>query len=165
MNELLEKINSIIYDPLGIELTNFSVEVESHEYGASSFQINGLRAVCRNAKITPTKIGQFVTIWKRSSTGPIAPFAYDDPIDLVVVNVQKGDQVGQFIFPKPVLCQRGIFSTKTKEGKRGIRVYPPWDQPKSKQALRSQKWQLEYFLDISPGRIIPERARGFYQVR
>ncbi|MEO9803476.1 MAG: MepB family protein [Reichenbachiella sp.] len=148
MNELHTKINSAIYEPYGFELTNYLIEEESQEYGACRFEINGLIVVSRNAKITPTKIGQFVTIWKRTEDGPIAPFDYADPIDLIIINVQKGDELGQFVFPKSVLCQKGIFSTTAKEGKRGIRVYPSWDEPKSKQACATQHWQLQYFLTV-----------------
>ena len=45
------------------------------------------------AKITPTKIGQFVTLWKRSGKLPIQPF--DLSIDFVVVSVRKGDLFGR----------------------------------------------------------------------
>jgi hypothetical protein len=38
-----------------------------------------------------------------------------------------------------------IISTHLKEGKRGMRVYPPWDLPSSKQAKKTQQWQLPYF--------------------
>jgi maltose-binding protein MalE len=32
-----------------------------------------------------------------------------------------------------------IISTQFKEGKRGMRVYPPWDLPSSKQAQKHNK--------------------------
>jgi hypothetical protein len=31
----------------------------------------------------------------------------------------------------------------------GIRVYPIWDKPTSKQALKTQLWQLSYFVNMS----------------
>lgn len=30
-----------------------------------------------------------------------------------------------------------------------IRVYPSWDKPVSKQAIKTQSWQLEYFIELS----------------
>ena len=30
-----------------------------------------------------------------------------------------------------------------------IRVYPIWDKPTSKQAMETQKWQLEYFVETN----------------
>ncbi|MNO05235.1 MepB protein [compost metagenome] len=33
-------------------------------------------------------------------------------------------------------------------GKRAIRVYPPWARPVAKQAIRTQQWQLKYFLAL-----------------
>ncbi len=102
----------------------------------------------RVAKITPTKIGQFVTIWKRIGRGPIQPFDIEDPFDLVVVSVRTPEHFGQFVFPKHVLYEKGIVSKHGKGGKRAIRVYPPWDKTGSKQASMTQKWQLPYFFEI-----------------
>uniref|UniRef100_UPI00403F9B42 MepB family protein n=1 Tax=Paenibacillus sp. FSL K6-1318 TaxID=2975291 RepID=UPI00403F9B42 len=45
------------------------------------------------------------------------------------------------------MLQRDIISNQDKGGKRAIRVYPPWGNPTSKQALKTQQWQLEYFMD------------------
>ena len=46
-----------------------------------------------------------------------------------------------------ILINKEIVSDK-KEGKRAIRVYPPWDIAINKQAQKTQKWQLNYFLEI-----------------
>ena len=40
-------------------------EAESVDYGACRAELDGKRLVLRVAKTTPTKTGQFVTIWKR----------------------------------------------------------------------------------------------------
>ncbi|KUJ61780.1 hypothetical protein AR687_11210 [Flavobacteriaceae bacterium CRH] len=139
----------LIYDNCNFECTEPQPEMESQEYDAFDFRINNLHIKFRSAKITPTKSGQFVTLWKRNKTGIIEPFDYSDEIDFVIVNVRKNDSLGQFIFPKAVLLQKGIFSTAAKEGKRATRVYPPWDETTSKQAQKTQQWQLDYFLSIS----------------
>lgn len=139
----------LIYDKYNYECSNPIKEVESSEYGAYTFEIDTLSVTFRVAKITPTKIGQFVTLWKRIDKGPIQPFDSTDPIDLFIISSRKDNRFGQFIFPKSVLCEQGIVSTNTKEGKRAIRVYPPWDETLSKQAQKTQKWQLNYFLEIS----------------
>jgi hypothetical protein len=46
------------------------------------------------------------------------------------------------------LFSKGVFSGNNKDGKRAIRVYPPWDVTTSKQAQQTQQWQLKYFLEI-----------------
>lgn len=56
--------------------------------------------------------------------------------------------MGQFVFPKSVLADKGIITRKGKEGKRGIRVYSPWDIVTNKQAEKTQTWQTKYFLSI-----------------
>lgn len=139
----------IVYDKNNLECTDLSKEEESAEYGAYTFKLNTTAVKFRIAKITPTKTGQFVTLWKRIGSGPIQPFDISDPIDLFVVSVKDGPHFGQFIFPKSVLCERGVVTTKNKEGKRAIRVYPPWNKTTSTQAQRTQNWQLNFFLDLS----------------
>ena len=44
---------------------------------------------------------------------------------------------------------KSILSKPGKEGKRGFRVYPDWDKVENKQAEKTQKWQLEFFLELS----------------
>jgi len=55
---------------------------------------------------------------------------------------------GQFVFPKSELINKGIITTKKKGGKRGFRIYPEWDIATSKQAKKTQKWQLKYFFKL-----------------
>lgn len=144
----LSEVRELLFNPCNFQITNVVQEPESTDYSAHKLEINGLKILFRVAKITPTKVGQFVTLWKRIEKGPIQPYDFTDAIDFVVINAKTECHLGQFVFPKSVLLQRGIFSTVSKEGKRAIRVYPPWDKTESKQAQASQKWQLEYFLDI-----------------
>jgi len=139
----------VVYDSCNLECTEPHPEPESQDYNAYDFQINGRNIKFRTAKITPTKTGQFVTLWKRNKSGIIEPFDFSDTIDFVIISVRKNDLLGQFIFPKSVLLQKGIFSTATKEGIRATRVYPPWDETTSKQAQKTQKWQLDYFCEIN----------------
>ncbi|MGH1385560.1 MepB family protein [Kordia sp.] len=144
----LAKVKKELYDPCNFNFSNFRLDEESAAYEACSFQLKTSQIICRAAKITPKKIGQFVTIWKRNSEGVTAPFHELDTFDFIVINVQKEEQFGQFIFPKSMLIQKRIVATVTKDGKRGIRVYPSWDTPTSKQAIKTQAWQLQYFLPI-----------------
>ncbi|MBJ2126922.1 MULTISPECIES: MepB family protein [unclassified Flavobacterium] len=134
-----------VYDKAELLLASLQKESESDEYKAHRFLINNKKICYREAKVTPTKTGQFVTLWKRNQTGIIEPFAYSDDIDFVIITVRKDQNWGQFIFPKKIALEKGIFSTQNKEGIRATRVYPPWDETSSKQAQKTQKWQLDYF--------------------
>src|SRR6218665_1005292 len=122
-----------IYDPCGYSCSPPKAEKESSDYGATSFTLNNRTVLFRAAHITPTKTGQFVTLWKRNSAGITEPHHESDALDLVVISVRKGLLLGQFVFPKAALIQNGILSTAKKEGKRGFRVYPPWDSAENKQ--------------------------------
>ena len=161
--ENLVETKKLVFDTCGFDLLNLEIEKESTEYCACKFDLDKVKILFRVAKITPTKIGQFVTFWKRSKKGSIAPYADSDDIDFFIINTKSEHQSGQFIFPKNVLCQQGIISNSLKEGKRGIRVYPPWDLTTSKQAQKTQKWQLNYFLEIPLNKSINlERAKQLY---
>jgi hypothetical protein len=138
-----------VFDQTDLHLTALQKEAESDEYSAYRFLLNDKNICYREAKITPTKTGQFVTLWKRNKTGTIEPFDYSDAIDFVIVSVRKDQNWGQFIFPKKILLEKGVFSTPNKEGIRATRVYPPWDETTSKQAQKTQKWQLDYFISLT----------------
>lgn len=138
-----------IYKPAGLVLQNLKIEDESADYGASEFTIENRSIKFRVGKITPTKIGQFVTFWKRIDRGPILPYDFNDAFDFLVVNVRSENDFGQFIFPKAVICEKGIVSCNGKEGKRAMRVYPPWDKADNSQAKKTQAWQLQYFIKFS----------------
>ncbi len=148
MDKNLNQIKAEVYDKCALEITEFETEPESKEYNACRFKLNGLNVISRTAKITPKKVGQFVTFWKRNGNGLIEPFNETDQIDFFVVNVLTENGFGQFVFPKSVLVKKGIISTESKEGKRAFRVYPDWDIAKNKQAAQTQKWQLDYFYEI-----------------
>ena len=163
--ENLIETKELVFDKCGFELRNLEIEKESTEYSACKFDLNTVKILFRVAKITPTKIGQFVTFWKRSEKGPIAPYTASDEIAFFIINTKSDNQFGQFIFPKSVLSQQGIISTNLKEGKRGIRVSPPWDLTISKQAQKTQKWQLEYFLEIPLNKSVNlDRAKQLYGI-
>ena len=138
----------MFYEPLGYEIRHFSAEEESVAYQACDFKLNKKSIKFRKAKITPTKIGQFVTLWKRKSNGPIEPFDINDPIDLFIISVQDGNNLGQFIFSKSTLLKQNILSKNKKGGKRAMRVYPPWVVTESDQAKKTQAWQVDYFLTM-----------------
>ncbi len=145
----LKLAKELVYDKSDFEFSNLHLNTESSEYSACTFNLNGKNILYRKSKITPKKVGQFVTIWKRNKDGITTPFDVSDAIDFIVIISRSGDKLGQFVFPKKVLADRGIISQKGKTGKRGIRVYPPWDVPESKQAEKTQNWQVCYFLTIA----------------
>jgi len=144
----LKLAKELIYDKCGFDLTNLKQNIESKEYGACTFELNGKRIQQRVSKITPKKTGQFVSIWKRNKEGITEPFDISDDFDFIIITSKNGDNFGQFIFLKSVLADKGIITRNNKKGKRGIRVYPPWDIVTNKQAVETQSWQTKYFLTI-----------------
>ena len=144
----LKFVKELVYDQCSFNWSNFKQNSESIEYGACSFELDGMTIQHRVSKITPTKTGQFVTIWKRNKEGITRPFSISDDLDFIIITSKSDNHFGQFIFPKSVLLDKGIITRNDKEGKRGIRVYPPWDIVTNKQAEKTQLWQTKYFLTV-----------------
>ena len=144
----LQLAEKLLYSKCGFQLQNLVWNSESANYAACSFELNIYKIQFRVANITPTKIGQFVAIWKRNKEGITAPFDVADSLDFMIISVRDSENFGQFIFPKSVLVSHGIISQNEKGGKRGIRVYAPWDKPENKQAIKTQAWQVNYFVEI-----------------
>lgn len=76
------------------------------------------------------------------------PYDLADPVELYIFSVRSQKNFGQFIFPKTVLCEKGIISKNGKGGKRATRLYPPWVIAPNLQAKNTQKWQTNYFFEI-----------------
>jgi hypothetical protein len=136
-NDLIAAIQDV-YKPAGMQLTEMALrEAESAEYGASPFGLDGHTIVFRVAKTMPTKIGQFVTIWKHPmSSSIIAPLDVDDGVAFVVMSVFDATHRGQFVFDQKILASKGIMAINGKGGERAIRVYPPWFKPVAKEAVK-----------------------------
>ncbi|MFJ9953269.1 MepB family protein [Kitasatospora sp. NPDC091207] len=154
---------ALVYDPCGFTCSQPVPEAESAAYAAHAFTLDGLAIRFRAAKTTPTKVGQFVTVWKRSPGGPIQPFDTTDPIDLFVISTRDHHHFGQFVLPMDTLRRHGVVSTNGAGGKRAFRVYPPWVTTTNRQAGSAQAWQLDYFLHLDQdGPVDSARAHELY---
>ena len=149
MKEELKRFENTISTILGRKLTNITQDQECEEYSGFNFQINQLNLKFRKAKITPKKVGQFVTLWRRNSEKQTEPFNETDNFDFYIIVVEQEERFGFFLFPKNVLIERQILTSKQKEGKRGFRVYPNWTKTENKQAEKTQNWQTNYFINLT----------------
>lgn len=145
----LGMVQTLVYNECDFKLSKLQRNLESINYGACSYNLNGHSIEHRVSRITPLKTGQFVAIWKRNKKGFTEPFSITDSLEFMMITSRSGSDFGQFVFPKRVLAHKGIISGNGNIGKRGMRVYPPWDHTTSKQAEETQCWQIKYFLPIS----------------
>ena len=129
----------------GLNFSQPVIEKESSEYSGYSFHINSALIQFRVGKITPIKVGFFVTFYKRLSTGNIAPYAVEDNIDYFIISVRESSTQGFFIFPKHILLKYNIISKNNLGGKNGFRLYTPSNVTTNTQAKKTQQWQKEYF--------------------
>jgi len=149
LNRNLIEVKTKIYNKLTLNISEPKNEYEGTEYDACQFELNGIKIISRSSKITPKKVGQFVTFWKRNKNGETEPYSENDSFDFYVINAKSGDRFGQFVFPKSELINKGFVTSEKKDGKRGFRVYPIWNKTLKKQAEKTQKWQLNYFYEIN----------------
>lgn len=143
-----DKIQEIFKSHLNLSILSIEKDNESEEYWGYNYLMNDLKFKFRKSKITPKKIGQFVTLWKRNNNGITEPFHVEDDFDFYIIYSLSGNKEGMFIFSKQELAKQHIITDKS-EGKRGFRVYPEWDVPPNKQAVKSKDWQSKYFINIS----------------
>ena len=99
----IELINDRVFQVCGIVLENVETEIESQEYFAHNFELNKQKAKFRMAKITPTKTGQFVTIWKRNENKITEPYNIDDEFEFYIIATRQEEKFGVFIFDKTIL--------------------------------------------------------------
>ncbi|MCA5005491.1 MepB family protein [Sphingobacterium bovistauri] len=150
---IIELVNTekLLFETTQSQISNIIEEHESKEYFGYNFELAHLKFKFRKAKITPKKVGQFVTLWKRNSENITEPLKASDDFDFYVVLTEDHQNQGLFLFPRLELTKRQILSTDVKEGKRGFRVYPSWTETGNKQAQKTQKWQTRFFIDYSNG--------------
>ncbi|SEW02679.1 hypothetical protein SAMN05421841_0693 [Chryseobacterium wanjuense] len=149
MIEELKRIENLILKAKGHKILNLTEDLECKEYFGFNFQAGQLTIKFRKAKITPKKVGHFVTLWKRNAEKVTEPFNINDHFDFYLVFTEYENDMGFFLFPKQILMERQILSTDQKEGKRGFRVYPKWTKTENKQAEKTQSWQIKYFIDLA----------------
>lgn len=145
----LELINEYVFKVCGVKLTNVEMESESREYFAHTFELDKQRVKFRMAKITPTKTGQFVSIWKRNKNGVTEPHSVFDEFEFYIIATRHEKRFGVFIFNKTVLSENKVLTNSINEGKRGTRVYPTWDLTTSAQALKTKNWQTKCFIEFT----------------
>lgn len=96
----LTHMNKMLYEPNNLMLKAVQEEKTNVKYGAGTFQISSKTVRFRVANRTPTKVGQFVALWKKDENNKNQPYSYEEAFDLLVITTFKSDQeFGQFIFP------------------------------------------------------------------
>lgn len=148
LEQIIPFLNKIFELETSSVVTNYQAFPEKNEYSACSFSLGDKRIIYRQAKITPKKIGLFVAIWKRNTQGITEPYSSYDNFDFIVIACCDGTHKGVFVFSKDTLVKLGIITTDLKEGKRGMRVYPTWDEPVNKQAINTQNKQRSSFFAV-----------------
>lgn len=149
MVESLKRIENTILKNNNQEIKNLTIDQECEEYFGADFQVNELNVKFRKAKITPKKIGQFVTLWKRNFKKQTEPFNVNDNFDFYIIVTEQENNFGFFLFPKQILSEKQILTNYETEGKRGFRVYPDWVKTDNKQAEKTKSWQTKYFIDLT----------------
>ncbi|MCM3071903.1 MULTISPECIES: MepB family protein [Staphylococcus] len=144
--KLINKMDEMVND---FSPVNFEIEKWNREYEGFNFSLTHHTFKSRLAKKTPKKTGYFVAMWQKNEIAKNIPFNCENSKDYLIINIIDGARTGQFIFPKDILLANGIITSTKHKGKMAMRVYPHWESNLNKTALKTQKWQSPYFLDLS----------------
>lgn len=149
-HDVIKKLNQTIYESYQLVIDNLEEEKQNSAHNGGRFRLtsnlNTKTIRFRVAKITPNKLGQFVSFWEKDKDGINQAFSYRDAPDLLVITTFKNENIfDQFAFLKEPLYDQGVLKSATINGKMAMRVYPSWDNPKNKTAIEAQLWQLNYF--------------------
>lgn len=109
------KIEELLTNKLMSQFSNMNWDKEGNQYHACKFDINNKKILFRSSKITPKKIGQFLTVWHRNIFSITIPFDVSDQLDYLIILSEKDTKKGVFIFPKNTLVSKGIFSSQNKK--------------------------------------------------
>jgi len=143
------------------KIIGFVIDDECLEYSGCSFKLGDLKVKFRQAKVTPKKVGLFVTLWKRNSENKTEPFNVNDPFDFYIIAAKQEDNFGFFVFSKDILSEKNILTSSEKEGKRGFRVYPDWAETTNNQATKTKAWQTNCFINCNENNhIISEKLNN-----
>ncbi|MEK4056958.1 MepB family protein [Paenibacillus sp. FSL F4-0087] len=146
-----ELIDSLLANFDNIEITNIIEEKHNREYEGMIIYIGNYTYRSRLAKLTPKKKGFFVVFWEKDENNQNQPYSFFESPDKLIISIMNGNMKGQFVFPKSKLLEKGILKNEDTKGKMAIRVYPSWEKELNKSAAQTQKWQQEYFIDLSDG--------------
>lgn len=149
MTHVLQQIELLFSELTTKKINAFVTDDECFEYSGCSFKIDDLKIKFRQAKVTPKKVGLFVTLWKRTTDSKTEPFTINDPFDFYIIASKQENNSGFFIFSKEILSEKNILSNSEKEGKRGFRIYPDWTETENNQAAKTKAWQTNYFINCN----------------
>ena len=130
-----------------------TAEEQNSDYESGLARIGEELWRIRTARVTPTKPGAFVALWRRNAIGETEPFpASETAVAGALIFVSEHHdgtgRTGVFRFTRDHLSALGVLSSPARPGKRGFRVYPPWAQELNRQAARTQAAQAAAFVAI-----------------
>jgi len=149
MYQSLAFIKSILQCQNTSDLKNVKYETYNSEYESVCFQINDITFRSRLAKKTPNKKGYFVVFWTKDENNKNRPFTYEECPDKLIISIIDDHHKGLFSFPKSTLKAQKLLQSDHSKGKMAMRVYPTWETELNQTAKKSQKWQTDYFIDLS----------------
>ena len=149
MFESITLINQILDNSGFTQVRNVEIETLNIEYESCTFNINGKEYRHRKAKKTPNKKGYFTVFWVKDDNNKNRPYTMEETPEKLIITIIDENKKGQFIFPRELLLKKNILESENSKGKMAMRVYPGWEKDLNKTAEQTQKWQDEYFIDLT----------------
>lgn len=125
------------------DIVDYREDEYNNNYNGCNFKIDNKLICYREAKKTPKKAGYFVVLWRKGINGN-EPYSERDLIDLYIIDIPNK---GFFIFPKTIMIHRSILMNNKSKGKMGFRIYIGDEKLTNEEAMRTETWQMEYYVD------------------
>lgn len=141
-------------DCLAKQFGHFTIvayDTQNKEYEGMVLRIVDSNQLVRSrlAKKTPKKSGYFTVFWEKDTQHSNHPFHEKNFPDFLAVVVVDALQQGIFLIPRKVAAEKKIVTSARGQGKMALRFYPPWCTNLNKTARATQKWQTNYFIDLT----------------
>lgn len=94
-------------------ITNLKEEKQNAEYAGCLFHLNNKTIRFRKSKVTPNKIGQFVSFWEKDENMRNRAFSYEAAPDLLVITCIADNKLGNLFFLKRFFLKKNIENTKS----------------------------------------------------
>ena len=149
--DTLKFLEVLVINYLFKKIDNINYETQNKDYEGFMCSIDNKLYRSRRANITSKKQGYFVAFWYKDSNNVNSAYKSSENITKLIITILDSKRKGQFIFPHDVLIKKGILKHDQCKGKMAMRVYPTWCINLNATATKTQKWQIEYFVDFTNG--------------
>ena len=147
--ETFKFLEQLVVEYLDKNIRDVRYETQNSDYEGFTCNIDNKIFRSRRAKSTPIKKGYFVAFWEKDSKNLNSAYKSSENVHKLIITIFDTEKKGQFVFPQDILIEKGILKNAKDKGKMAMRIYPNWCVNLNVSATKTQKWQSNYFIDLT----------------